>query len=410
MALPRSYTILAPVLSRMVRTVARPFLPKLATRVAQQNELLRCVPPRTGNHGRVLIHAASMGELEQCVPVIEVLRDVNPSLDIIISCSSPSGLRHAKTLSGITAVVYHPFEERHDVASFVAHVQPDVVVIDRYDVWPLFVDELHSRVIPVVLINATFPSSATNRLLRSAMSTTYRRLSHITAVTPDDARALQDLVGHDVPSLPDSRVDRVCERVTHAREAFAHLRRDTITLVIGSSWDDDLAILIPSIKQISADDLRVIIVPHEPTESTLTSIETQLPCTRLSHATAETLGHIVVDTVGALLSLYALADAAYVGGGFGAGVHSVLEPAGYGIPLACGPRIDRSRDAVALRQQGACTVLRSQHEADRWIHEVVRRADARQRSGAVAHTYVASQTGSSNVYAVAIQQFITERS
>lgn len=410
MSLPRPYTLLAPVLSRIVRTVARPFVPKLAARVAQHSELLRSVPPRSSNHARVLVHAASMGELEQCVPIVSTLLTATPSLEIIISCSSPSGVRHAKTLPGITAVVYHPFEERHDIASFFASVQPDVVVIDRYDVWPLFIDELHSRDIPVLLINATFPSSATNRLLRSAMSTTYRRLTHITAVTTDDARLLQEFVGHTIPSLPDSRVDRVCERVAHARDFFAHLRRDTTTLVIGSSWDDDLAILIPSIRQISADDLRVVIVPHEPTESTLTSIETQLPCTRLSHATAETPGHIVVDTVGALLSLYALADAAYVGGGFGTGVHSVLEPAGYGIPLACGPHIDRSRDAVALRQQGACTVLRSQHEADRWIHEVARSADSRQRIGAVAHSYVASQTGSSNVYAAAIQQFITARS
>ena len=394
----------------MARTVARPFVPKLATRCAHREELLHDVPERTAERSRVLVHAASMGELEQCVPIVAALHAAAPTLEIIISCSSPSGVRHAKSLPGITAVVYHPFEERHDVASFVTRVQPDVVVIDRYDVWPLYIDRLYDQSIPVLLINATFPSSATNRLLRSSMLTTYRRLSHITAVTPDDARSLQEFVGHTVPSLPDSRVDRVRERVAHARDSFTHLRRDTTTLVIGSSWDDDLTILIPSIKQIAADELRVIIVPHEPTESTLTSIETQLPCTRLSHATAETHGHIVVDSVGALLSLYALADSAYVGGGFGTGVHSVLEPAGYGLPLACGPRIDRSRDAVALHDQGACTILKTRDDAQSWIRDVVLKSVKRKSIGERAAVYVASQTGSSSVYATVIQQFITERS
>lgn len=351
-----------------------------------------------------------MGELEQCVPIIAAVHAATPTLEIIVSCSSPSGVRHATTLPGITAVVYHPFEERHEITAFIAHVQPDVVMIDRYDVWPLFIEELHRRDVPVLLINATLPSSAGNNLLRSVITTTYRCLAHITAVTPDDALALQEMVGHPVSWLPDSRVDRILERVAHPGNTVVQVQHTIPTLIIGSSWEDDLELLIPSIKELPADSLRVIIVPHEPVESTLASIEEALPCTRLSRVNEHSQGHIVVDSVGMLLSLYARADAAYVGGGFGAGVHSVLEPAGYGLPLACGPHIERSRDAVALHDQGACTILRTHIEARRWIHDVVLNDTTRAKIGERARAYVASQTGSSSVYATLVQQIVTERS
>ena len=108
-----------------------------------------------------------------------------------------------------------------------------------------------------------------------------------------------------------------------------------------------------------------------------------------------------------LLSLYRLADAAYVGGGFGAGVHSVLEPAGYGLPLACGPRIERSRDAVALVASEACTIVTSVSEVSAWIHNTVLSAVEREQRGTVAREYLTSQTGSSRYYANAIMAYLT---
>jgi 3-deoxy-D-manno-octulosonic-acid transferase len=215
------------------------------------------------------------------------------------------------------------------------------------------------------------------------------------------------LLERKIETQPDSRIDRILDRVDNASPSLTYLRRTIPTIVIGSSWDEDLEIIIPAITSLPADALRVIIVPHEPTESTLASIETKLPCTRLSNATATTQGPIVVDSVGLLLSLYRLADAAYVGGGFGAGVHSVLEPAGYALPLACGPRIERSRDAVALVESEACTVVTSVSEVSAWIHNIVLSAVEREQRGAVAREYLTSQTGSSRYYANAITAHLT---
>ena len=407
MSLPATYNLLAPALLRVARAVARPFIPKLQQRVRDAEMLLKGLPKRTQGSSRVWIHAASMGELEQCVPVMNLLSTHSPKIEIIVSCSSPSGIRHAATLPMCVGVVYHPFENRNEIRRTIDIVKPDVVVIDRYDVWPMFIDELHERGIPTVLMNATFPSAGRTRLMSSTVAATYAMLSSITAVTADDASALSELLERKVETQPDSRIDRILDRVDNASTSLTYLRRSVPTIVIGSSWDEDLEIIIPAITSLPADALRVIIVPHEPTESTLASIETKLLCTRLSNATATTQGPIVVDSVGMLLSLYRLADAAYVGGGLGAGVHSVLEPAGYGLPLACGPRIDRSRDAVALVESEACTIVTSVSEVSAWIHNIVLSAVEREQRGAVAREYLTSQTGSSRYYANAIMAHLT---
>ncbi len=407
MSLPATYNLLAPALLRVARAVARPFIPKLQQRVRDADMLLKGLPQRKQGSSRVWIHAASMGELEQCVPVMNLLSTHSPNIEIIVSCSSPSGIRHAATLPMCVGVVYHPFENRNEIRRTIDIVQPDVVVIDRYDVWPMFIDELHERCIPTVLMNATFPSAGRTRLMSSTVAATYAMLSSITSVTADDASALSELLERTVETQPDSRIDRILDRVDNASTSLTYLRRSVPTIVIGSSWDEDLEIIIPAITSLPADALRVIIVPHEPTGSTLASIETKLPCTRLSNATATTQGPIVVDSVGMLLSLYRLADAAYVGGGFGAGVHSVLEPAGYGLPLACGPRIERSRDAVALVASEACTIVTSVSEVSAWIHNTVLSAVEREQRGTVAREYLTSQTGSSRYYANAIMAYLT---
>lgn len=409
MSLPLPYTLLAPPLLRVARSVARRFVPKLDQRVSAADAMLQAVPGRSPERARILFHAASMGELEQCVPVMRALTDGDPSIEIVISCSSPSGIRHALTLPFSTATFYHPFEDRREIAAVLTAVMPDVVVINRYDVWPLFIDELFRRSIPTVLINATFPSAANNGVLRSTLAATYARLDSITAVTDHDAESISKLSGRSVRVLPDSRVDRVLERVADAERPLRHLRTTTPTLVVGSSWNEDLELILPAVMELPEGSLRLVVVPHEPTESTLEAVERRLSCTRLSRATENNVGHILVDSVGVLLSLYALGSAAYVGGGFGAGVHSVLEPAGYGIPLACGPHITRSRDAVSLQQAGACTIVTSLDDVRRWLHDVVLNPDARMVAGAAARRYVAEQSGSSTLYAQMILTVLTEQ-
>lgn len=360
---------------------------------------------------RVLFHAASMGELEQCVPIMHALHKLVPHTEIFVSSTSPSGHSHARSLPEAACALYQPLDTKRNVSRYLNVVQPDAVVIDRYDVWPNFIAETHRRGVPIHLVNATMPSAAMNRFLRSWVRGFYRLLSTISAVDPGDATYLSELTGMKINTLPDTRIDRVLERISAPNDRILKLRRsDLITVVIGSSWPPDEDMMFQSIANINDSRLRLIIVPHEPTEEAVSTIERELPMTRLTDATQETRGHIVVDTVGSLLSLYSIADAAFIGGGFGAGVHSVTEPAVHGIPIACGPRTERSRDARALEAAGVLCRVTEPTEATAWLRTIVLDLDTRNKIGRYANEFFSQRSGSSERYAQAIASSLNEQS
>ena len=358
------------------------------------------------SHPRLLFHAASMGELEQVIPLMNEIKKRWPMAHVTYSCTSPSGFHHARRQACIDQVVYLPIDTKQNAQRFISALQPDVVIINRYDVWPNTMRVASSHC-PVLLINATHPSVADSPLLTSWVRDFYSLFSEIVAVSENDAGKLAQLTGKAINSLPDTRIDRVLERIQKPDSSVEYLRADTcITIVVGSSWPEDEELFVDFVKETGNDTIRLIIVPHEPTEQALQRIEQLLPCTRLSMASGDTSGHILVDSVGKLLALYSIADAAFVGGGFGAGVHSTTEAAAYGIPVACGPRIQRSRDATMLQQVGLVTSVSTCAELHKWAYEQVLDADARQRTRIVANDVFTQRSGSTIRYADIITRYI----
>jgi len=355
---------------------------------------------------RILLHASSMGELEQILPLISILKRDLPSSCIMVSCSSPSGYQHAVRQPVIDESLYAPVDTNRNVRKFLNRTQPDIVVINRYDVWPNFVKQASAQC-PIVLVNATCPSVADSPLLHSWVREFYSMLTLITAVTARDAERLRNLTGKEVVHLPDTRIDRVIEKMGISDSSIEPLRRTScITLVVGSSWQDDEDVILATIDKIAETRLRLVIVPHEPTEQTLRRIEGRIDCVRLSVGIPSNNEHVLVDTVGKLLSLYRIADAAFVGGGFGAGVHSTTEPAAYGIPVACGPHIERSRDAQELQDAGLLRVVTQTEEATQWIKQVVLDTQQRLHNRTTAQAYMEQRAGSSAAYAEIIKSFL----
>lgn len=343
---------------------------------------------------RLWAHAASMGELEQLIPILERIKHARPEIVVIVTCTSPSGIRHAlRTRHCIDAAAFLDLDTTHAARRWLDAIRPAALLIDRYDLWRHHTCEVHRRRIPIHLVNATMPSAGRGAL-RKWVADTYRRCASITAATPSDAAELSALTGQTVTVAPDTRFDRVLDRIASPdAHVLTYRRPDTVTLVLGSSWRKDEDLILDAMSAVDFKG-RCIIVPHEPTEEALRSIERRLPCTRWSASKPSTTGHLVVDSVGSLLSIYAIADAAWVGGGFIAGVHSVVEPAAYGLPLACGPNIDRARDARPLLDAGCLHVCTTPQEAQRWLRDVVMRSDVRSAIGHVGRDYVAARAGS----------------
>ncbi len=396
-----------------VRTVAAVLSvanPKLRERISSFPGALASIPPRTQGVQRVLFHAASMGEVEQCIPVIERLKTLRPHAECVVSCSSPSGYHHAKCIPAIDAAVYAPLEGIRETKQFFSLLHPDIVVINRYDVWPAFVASAARKAIPILLMNGTMPSAARGlgKLLTRA---SYACISHIVAATPNDATELGRLVSRPIATEPDTRIDRVLDRVSMPREDFSHLQQpNIITIVVGSSWQSDEELVFTALQKVNNPSaFRLIVVPHEPTEETLERIESKLRVVRLSQATSDTQGHILVDRIGVLVELYQLGQAAFVGGGFGVGVHSLTEPAAFNLPLACGPNISRSRDATALVESGVCTVVRTRDDVVSWMRNTVADTTSRNQTVQAARNYVTSRSGSASVYAGWIHRVLSEQ-
>lgn len=377
------------------------FSAKARDRQLLAEESKRLAPMRAPSHPRAWMHAASMGEFEQLVPVIGELLQAEPLAEIIVTLSSPSGLRHARATAGVTAAYIIPPDTPEQMTRWFETIVPTVIVIDRYDTWRQMILEADARQIPVVLINATAPTGSRIPALRPWFADTYCMIDSITAVNKDDAEELHRLTGRaDIEVDADTRIDRVLQRLSEPdASVLAYRQPQTTTIVVGSSWPEDEDQIIDLVTQHPELSIRCVIVPHEPSEASIARIEQRLTCTRWSVSTPETEGHLLVDSVGKLLSLYAIADAAMVGGGHGAGVHSVTEPAGDSIPICCGPRIERSRDARDLQEAGVLSVVTSTEQLLAWFHTNVQ--DEQQRKGIAdrARVYVESRRGASHRYA-----------
>jgi len=312
----------------------------------------------------IWIHCASMGEFEAIRPLARRLRQAG--LRVVITFFSTSGPRHLKGDVEADVVEYLPFDTPWAARRFVALVQPDLVLVTKHDLWPNVLLEARRVGARLWFINANF--HARSRLAMPWLRSFHRQLlsqfDWIATVGPDMATRFEQLLkGCRVPveALGDSRFDRVVERAreNRAAELLPLGFREGRVLVAGSTWEPDEAALLPAVENLMRRraDLRLLLVPHEPREARLAQLEAELARRGLSslrlalvEAGRPWQGEqvLLVDRVGLLAGLYAGARLAWVGGGFTTGVHSVIEPAAFGLPVLFGPRHHVSQEAQDL--------------------------------------------------------------
>lgn len=312
------------------------------------------------------MHAPSVGEGLQARPVLLTARERRPDLQLAFSFFSPSAARFAAELP-VDFADYLPFDTPGDVRVALQSLQPAALVFSKLDVWPILTREASRLGVSLGLISATLAAASSRRsgwatgLLRQA----YASLDSVGAVDAADADRLVELgVRPGVITVTgDTRFDQVWERarsVDMSGALLGPLASDRPTLVAGSTWPADEAELLPAWAALASREagVRLIVAPHEPTPGHLEPVEqwaanAGLRLARLGTDGAATADVILVDRTGVLGQLYALADVAFVGGGFhSAGLHSVLEPAAFGAPVLFGPRHQASREAGLLIHRG----------------------------------------------------------
>ena len=321
---------------------------------------------RDGARPLLWMHAPSVGEGLQARPILELVRQRRPEVQLAYTHFSPSAESFAGALK-VDFRDYLPFDTVRAGRQAMDALRPTALVFAKLDVWPRLVMSAGARGVPVGMVSATLPAGSSRRSGMAArfLRDAYGRLAAVGAIDADDAGRLVDLGVRPgvVEVTGDTRYDQVWARATSVdRQAplLASLASDRPTLVAGSTWGADEAQLLAAwlVVRVRNPGIRLIIAPHEPTPAHLGPIERwaknhDLRLARLGAPSAATAEVVLVDRVGVLGELYALADVAFVGGGFHrAGLHSVLEPAAYAAPVLFGPYHAGSRDAALLVAAG----------------------------------------------------------
>lgn len=410
------YNALLPAGRLAVRALA-PWMPKVRQGLAGR----RGVQARFASLGaacagrNVWIHSTSVGEYEQARPVAALLRERRPDLEIVHTFFSPSGYEYARRLGEAVHFDYLPEDTPGEVARALDRLRPRALVLMKFDLWPNLIVAAHQRGIPVVLLDATLqPHSWRSRgPARALYREVYSRLALISAVSTADAARFRALV----PAHPglhvdgDTRFDQVMRRRQAARRVV--LVPDLLgeprpfTFVAGSTWGQDEALLVPAWREMTAahpaHPARLVLVPHEPTPAHLEPLERALaqaglPARRYSEIETRGMGDaavVLVDQVGILAELYAAGDAAYVGGAFSTGVHNLMEPAIFGLPLLFGPKHRNAPEADMFLDAGAATVVRSAPDLSGALSEFVTDPARRRERGAQARAVVEANLGAS---------------
>lgn len=357
----------------------------------------------------IWFHAPSVGEGLQARAVIEALRSRHPDVQIVYTYFSPSSVRFAASVRADFAD-YLPWDLPAEIGRALDAVRPDALVFSKTDVWPNLTREAERRGVPMLLVSGTLPASSSRigagaRLL---LGPAYRRLSKVAAISEADSGRFG---AFGVPErrrsvMGDARFDQVLQRAAAASEAPWVQRLASpshFTLVAGSTWPPDERALVAALAAARpwSPPLRLVLAPHEPTPEHLGAAEATLRAAGFSNQrlaeVADAPGHadvVLVDRVGVLGDLYALADLAYVGGGWGtAGLHSVLEPAAFGAPVLFGPRHANAREAQELIELGGAFSVGSEEELAERIRTLRDDAARRRVAGAAAAAYVAEGRG-----------------
>lgn len=365
-------------------------------------EVRRLTRPR-----RFWFHSSSMGEFEQAKPIIAELRKRYDDIDIIVSFFSPSGYEPSRNYKLADLITYLPYDSVGNVRRFLDLIRPTVAIMVRYDTWPNHVWELHKRDIPIIIANATLRKHSTRHypLLRSFHRNVYDHITSILTVSQADVEAFQNfgLTNPEIHAIGETRYDQVWQRSLEAKTKHlipADMLKRKKVFVVGSSWEEDEAVLLPAFKRIAQHDSNalMILVPHEPTLSTLDRLELALNFTMRSIRFSDLNDYsnenvILVDSIGILTSLYQYADVAYVGGSFRQGIHNVLEPAVYGVPVLYGPKHENSQEAVELARRGGGIVVTQAEQCYTEIRRLFNDKKARLRAGAESLRLVEENVG-----------------
>nr|WP_321373859.1 glycosyltransferase N-terminal domain-containing protein [uncultured Bacteroides sp.] len=349
----------------------------------------------------IWFHAASLGEFEQGRPLIEKIKERYPEYKILLTFFSPSGYEVRKNYREADIVCYLPLDKPRNVNKFLDIIQPCMAFFIKYEFWKNYLDELHKRNIPVYSISSIFRKE---QIFFKWYGGTYRKVlanfDQLFVQNETSKRFLSKIGINKVTVVGDTRFDRVLEIRQEAKdlplvEAF---KGNSMTIVAGSSWQPDEDLFIEYFN--THPDIKLIIAPHVIDENHLVEIISKLkrPYVRYSKANEQNVRNadcLIIDGFGLLSSIYRYGEIAYVGGGFGVGIHNILEAAVYGIPVIFGPKFQKFMEAKQLLEENGAFSIKNYEELSQLLDKMMTDTEYLKEVGGNADNYVRENLGAS---------------
>lgn len=396
------YNVAISIYSFFMRMIA-PFHKKANLMVQGHKETYEILKKQIDPSSKyVWFHVASLGEYEQALPMIETIRSEKPHYKILLTFFSPSGYEVQKDNPLMDIVCYLPFDRKKNVERFLDLAQPNIAIFVKYEFWYNFIHGLYQRDIPVYLISAVFRP---NQLFFKPWGGIFKKiLYHYTHIFVQD-RGSRSLIRNqglnNVTVMGDTRMDRVIQIKENAMdlpivEKFVNLKNSQSVLVAGSSWPEDETLLINYFNKHAY--LKIIIAPHLIDEAHLKQIEAKLKRTHIRYSEASEVDTrnydcLIIDNFGLLSSIYRYGEIAYIGGGFGAGIHNLPEAAVHSIPVIFGPNHSKFIEAKELMRKGGGFTVSNETELNKVLKNFVTSPEDLEIAGERAAEYVYESSG-----------------
>ncbi len=355
-----------------------------------------------GPHDRVIwVHCASLGEFEQGRPVIERLREGFPGHRILLTFFSPSGYTIRRDYEGADAVFYLPLDTAGNVRRFLDAVRPEAAVFVKYEFWLNYLRELRRRGIRTYIVSAIFrPDSVFFRPYGGSFRKALGTFDTVFVQNKTSKELLDGIGVRNVVVSGDTRFDRVAAIPRTAPEVpvARNFSRGHTVLVAGSTWPEDEQLLLEFLAR--RPEVKIILAPHEIDHARINGLVANAGAVRFTECGEETdfAGKriLVVDCIGMLSALYRYGKYAFIGGGFGAGIHNTLEAATFGLPVAFGPNFRKFREARQLIELGAARSVGSPLDLENWYASLESDPAAYTAAKSRALDYIASNKGATD--------------
>ncbi|MES2622360.1 MAG: glycosyltransferase N-terminal domain-containing protein [Bacteroidota bacterium] len=362
---------------------------------------------------RIWFHCASLGEFEQARPVLEAFGGSHRQDAIIVTFFSPSGYEVRKNYPSADFITYLPLDTKQNAKEFIDLVRPDVALFVKYEFWYHYLNELKQRNIPTILFSSVFRKE---QIFFQWHGELFRKmLGMFSKIFVQNSESLELLSSIGIASEVafDTRFDRV-NQIAKEKNAFAAIelfKAGSKIFIAGSTWPADEELLLQCIADDLLKEYKYILAPHQVDKERISELQKKIKVrttlfSNLNEQNAAETDVVIVDTMGNLASLYSYGEIAYIGGGFNAGVHNVLEAAVYGMPVIFGPRYQKSLEAVELTEQEAAFSISS------YQHFIAFLSSFNEKKRSIASlktkTYVSERLGGTDTVLVSLLQSIGE--